>query len=89
MANITKTHLIDAVAEKTGFAKTNVKEMLDATLNEISDQTAIGAKVTLTGFGSFQVKERAARTGRNPATGASMEIAASRSLTFKASKTKA
>ncbi|MBZ4022172.1 DNA-binding protein [Rhodobacter sp. TJ_12] len=83
-----KSDLIDAVAAHTGFAKTNVKDMLDATLGEIGTQTAAGSKVTLIGFGSFEQRHKKARMGRNPATGAEVEIPASTHLAFKPAKPK-
>ena len=88
MANYSKTDLINDVAAQCNFTKTSVKEMLDAALDKIVAQTEAGTTVSLPGFGRFQVKDRAARTGRNPATGETIQIAASKALTFKASKTK-
>ncbi|WP_444455321.1 HU family DNA-binding protein [Rhodobacter capsulatus] len=83
-----KSDLIDQVAAKTGFAKTNVKELIDAILAEITAQTEAGSKVTLMGFGSFEQRQKKARTGRNPATGETVEIPASAHLAFKPAKPK-
>ncbi|ADE84759.1 HU family DNA-binding protein [Rhodobacter capsulatus] len=83
-----KSDLVDAVAAQTGFAKTNVKDMLDATLGVITAQTEAGSKVTLMGFGSFEQRQKKARMGRNPATGEQVEIPASAHLAFKPAKPK-
>lgn len=79
-----KTQLIDAVAEKAGLSKADAKKALDAVLCSITEAVKGGDKVTLVGFGTFSVSERAARTGRNPQTGATIEIAAKKSVKFKA-----
>lgn len=79
---MTKAELIDAVSGKTGETKKAVGTVVDAAMAEIKANN----KTTLIGFGIFQKKTRAARTGRNPATGASVQIPAKTSLTFKASK---
>ncbi|QXH25110.1 HU-like domain DNA binding protein [Rhodobacter phage RcWaterboi] len=83
-----KSDLIDQVANRTGFSKINVKEMLDVTLDEIATVAAAGAKVTLMGFGSFEQRQKNARRGRNPATGETVEIPASAHLAFKPAKPK-
>ena len=79
-----KTELIDAVAAKAGLSKVDAKKALDAVLNSITEAVKGGDKVALVGFGTFSVSERAARTGRNPQTGATIEIAAKKSVKFKA-----
>ncbi len=79
--------LINAVAEKTGLTKADAKAAVDAALKTIASTVNGGDKVQLTGFGSFSLVERPARTGRNPRTGEPTQIAASRGLGFKASKT--
>lgn len=79
-----KTELIDAVAAKAGFSKVDAKKALDAVLDSIAEAVKGGDKVALVGFGTFSVTERAARTGRNPQTGATIEIAAKKSVKFKA-----
>lgn len=82
-----KTELIAAAAEKTGLSKKDAEKALNAALEAITDALVKGDKVQVSGFGIFEVKEREARMGRNPRTGESMEIAASRVPSFKASKT--
>ncbi|MBE6333940.1 MAG: HU family DNA-binding protein [Odoribacter sp.] len=79
-----KTELIDAVAAKAGLSKVDAKKALDAVLGSIAEAVKGGDKVALVGFGTFSVSERAARTGRNPQTGATIEIAAKKSVKFKA-----
>ena len=81
-----KTELIAAVAEKTGQTKKSTEETIVATFDAITEALAAGGKVQLIGFGNFEVKERAARMGRNPQTGEPMDIAASKSPVFKAGK---
>ena len=81
-----KTELINAIAENASLSKKDAGAALEATLNAITDALADGEDVAITGFGSFTVKERAAREGRNPATGEKMMIAASKAPAFKAGK---
>lgn len=81
-----KTELIDLVAAKTGQAKSETTKTVNALLDVIKDQLAQGEKVALVGFGTFEVRERAARKGRNPQTGAEIEIAAANAPAFKAGK---
>lgn len=88
MATYSRTALVKDVADALGFNQNNVKEMLDVTLAKIAERTEAGDAVNLPGFGKFEMKERAARTGRNPGTGEAVQIPASRRLTFKASKPK-
>ncbi len=83
---MTKTDLIVAVAEKTGLKKKDAEAAVSAVLSTVADTLAKGEKVTLVGFGSFEVKERAARDGRNPLTGESIKIAASKRPVFTAGK---
>jgi len=78
-----KRELVDAVAEKSGLSKAEAEKALDAVVDAVSSALKSGDKVAVPGFGTFDVRERAARTGRNPQTGESMEIAASRSAGFK------
>ena len=82
-----KTELIFAVAESTGLSKKDSERALNAAVDAITASLVKGDKVQVSGFGIFEVKEREARTGRNPQTGEAMEIAASRTPSFKASKT--
>ena len=81
-----KSELIDAIAQKGGLTKVDAGKALDATLEAISEALKGGDTVTLVGFGSFSVKERAARTGRNPKTGEELKIPASKVPSFKAGK---
>ena len=79
-----KTELIAAVAEKAGMTKKDTECVIGATLDTITEALSKGDKVQLAGFGIFEVKHREARTGRNPRTGESMEIAATNIPSFKA-----
>lgn len=79
-----KTELIAAIAENTGMTKVDVEKALVAFQNVVKDTLVGGGKVQLVGFGTFEVTERAERQGRNPQTGESMTIAASKSPKFKA-----
>ena len=82
-----KAELIAAVAEKTGLSKKDSEKAVNAAFDTIAANLEVGEKVQLVGFGGFETKAREARMGRNPRTGVAMEIAASRTPTFKASKT--
>ena len=79
-----KTELINAVAAKAEISKKDEEEALAAVLGSIEDALKAGDKVQLIGFGTFEVKERAARTGHNPKTGEAIEIAAAKMPSFKA-----
>ena len=81
-----KTELIRAVADRTGLAKKDAEKALTALLDTVAETLAQGDKVQLVGFGSFEIKEREARTGRNPQTRAPIEIPATRVPVFKAGK---
>ena len=81
-----KAELIAAVAEVTGLSKKDSEQAVNPTFNTITAALEAGEKVSLVGFGAFDVKERAARTGRNPRTKEEVEIPASRVPTFKAGK---
>ena len=83
---MTKTQLIEKIAKENGWTKKQVTEMMEATLNALEGALVTGETVQLFGFGTFTVKDIAAHTGRNPRTGEAVEIAASRKLTFSASK---
>jgi DNA-binding protein HU-beta len=76
--------LVDEVATQTGMAKDGVRKVLDAVLGAVAEAAKAGQAVILPGFGQFKVQDRAARQGRNPATGETIEIAASRKLAFTA-----
>ena len=81
-----KAQLIDAIVAKTEMSKKDATAALDATIEAITEALKAGDKVALVGFGNFTVKERAARTGINPATGESIEIAACKVPGFAAGK---
>ncbi len=83
---MTKTDLIDAVASKTGLTKADSGRSIDAMLDAVTSALSKGEKVTVTGFGTFEVRQRAARMGRNPQTGAPLHIAATKTPAFKAGK---
>ena len=79
-----KVELVEAVAEKAGLTKADATRAIDATFETITEALANGDKITLVGFGTFSVSERAAREGRNPRTGATVQIAARNAVSFKA-----
>ena len=79
-----KTELIAAVAEKAELSKKDADKAVAAVFATIEDALKAGDKVQLIGFGTFEVKERAEREGRNPSTGATIKIAASKVPSFKA-----
>ena len=79
-----KGEFVDALAERLDVSRAQAERSLGAVLEIIESELPAGGKVALTGFGSFEVAERAARTGRNPQTGATIKIAASRAPKFSA-----
>ena len=81
-----RQELIDAVAARTGGSKAATGEALDAVLETITQALTSGDTVQLVGFGSFATGQRAARTGRNPSTGAEIQIAAATTVKFTAGK---
>ena len=81
-----KTELVANVAEKAGLSKKDAEKALGAVIESIEEALVEGDKVQLIGFGTLEVKDRAARTGRNPQTGKEIKIAASRNPVFKAGK---
>lgn len=81
-----KSDLADAVGQSFGGNKSMGATALDAVLNAITDALASGDKVQITGFGTFEVRHREARMGRNPRTGDPVQIKASNSPAFKAGK---
>jgi DNA-binding protein HU-beta len=83
---VNKQELIDAVAESADLPKASATRALDAVIDAITDTLKKGDSVSLVGFGSFTVKDRPARTGRNPQTGAAINIAAAKVPGFKAGK---
>jgi len=81
-----KSELIDAIALSADISKAAAGRALDATLEAIAESLRDGEPINLVGFGTFQVKDRAARAGRNPQTGETIQIKASRVPGFKAGK---
>ena len=80
------TELVDAIAEANDLSKAKAKEVINSIFAKIVEAAKRGDDVVVNGFGRFAVKERSAREGRNPATGAPLQIPASKSLAFKMSK---
>jgi DNA-binding protein HU-beta len=78
--------LADNVAAAQGLSKTDARKVVDAVFAAIAEAAAKGEEISLNGFGKFKVKASPAREGRNPATGAVMQIAASKKLTFAPAK---
>lgn len=81
-----KSELIEAIAASADIPKATAGRALDAVIESVTKTLAAGDSVTLVGFGTFAVKERAARTGRNPQTGKAINIAAAKIPGFKAGK---
>lgn len=87
MANISKADLVDTLAEEAGLNKSQAKDALDAVLSTITSHLEKEDKVTLTGFGTFEVRERSAREGVKPGTNEKIQIPATKYPAFKAGKT--
>jgi len=83
---VTNSELIEAVAAANGLAKTEAKKIVDSVIGAIGDAVAKGDEVAIGGFGKFKVTQRPAREGRNPATGKSITIPASKKLSFNVAK---
>jgi DNA-binding protein HU-beta len=81
---MTKNELAEQVAERTGLSASQARGGIEAAIDAVSDELARGGEVALAGFGKFSVSHRAARTGRNPSTGATIQIAASKAAKFSA-----
>ena len=81
-----KTELVAAISEKTELTKKDSEKALKALIDVVAEELKKGEKVQLVGFGTFEVSERAARTGKNPPTGAEIKIAACKAPKFKAGK---
>ena len=81
-----KAELIDAVASSADLSRASATQAVDAVVDTITESLRKGDSVTLVGFGTFEVRSRAARTGRNPQTGEEIQIKASRAPAFKAGK---
>lgn len=84
---MTKKELVGVIAEKHEITKAKATEVVETVFDTIKETVAAGEKVDIFGFGSFAVAESSARTGRNPRTGETIEIAATKNPKFKASKT--
>lgn len=83
---MTKTELVSAVADKAGLTKVDAERAVKAVVDSITECLKSGDKLSLVGFGTFEVSARAARTGKNPSTGAKIEIPASKTPKFRAGK---
>ena len=81
-----KTELVEAIASECNLTKKDAQAALEAFVAAVTDELKRGGKVQLVGFGTFEVSERAEREGRNPKTGETMKIAASKAPKFKAGK---
>jgi DNA-binding protein HU-beta len=86
VANYTKADLLADVAESAGVSKAEAEQVIDAFFNTVASKAKDGGKVSWPGFGSFSASKRAARVGRNPQTGAEIQIPASTALKFTAAK---
>ena len=83
---MSKTELVAVMADKTGLTKKDTEKCLTAFIDAVTEELKKGEKVQLVGFGTFEVSKRAARTGRNPATGKELKIAACNVARFKPGK---
>ena len=81
---MTKNELAERVAQRTGLSASQARQVVETTLETISDELASGGEVALAGFGKFSVSQRAARQGRNPSTGQPIQISASNAAKFSA-----
>lgn len=81
-----KTEIIASLAENIGLSKADVEKVYNATFELFKEELAKGNKISVSGFGTFDISERAEREGRNPQTGETIKIAASKSVKFKAGK---
>ena len=86
MADVSKQDVVDAVADAAGLSKAGANKAVDAVIDCIKGSLASGKSVGIIGFGTFEVRERAAREGRNPQTGATIQIGAKKVPAFKAGK---
>ena len=80
-----KTELVEAIASNTNMTKTDVDKVITSFIEVVTDALVKGEKVSLKGFWNFEIRERGERTGRNPRTGETMTISASKAPAFKAS----
>ena len=81
---MTKNELGEQIAERTGMSASQARQVVEAAIEVISDELAGGGEVAIAGFGKFSVSHRAARQGRNPSTGQTIQIAASKAAKFSA-----
>lgn len=81
-----KGELIEATSDASGLSKADVSKVLDGIITRITESVQKGDKVAISGFGTFERRERAARTGRNPQTGEELQVAASKAPAFKPAK---
>lgn len=79
-----KSEMIETIATNAGVTKADAEKVFNATFDLFKDELSKGEKVSVAGFGVFKISERAAREGRNPQTGATIKIAASKGVSFKA-----
>lgn len=86
MNTVTKADLINQVAARSGLTKKDAGQAVDALFDSVTEALSNGGRVQIVGFGTFEVRERAARRGRNPQTGQEIEISARRVPAFKAGK---
>jgi DNA-binding protein HU-beta len=84
--NMKKNEIIASLVESTGVIKADVEKVYNATFELIKDELSKGNEISVAGFGKFKISERAARTGRNPQTGETIQIAASKNVSFKTGK---
>ncbi len=82
----TSNDIADKIASENGLTKAQAKTIVDGVFKEISDAAVAGGEISIPGFGKFKVKDSPARDGRNPSTGATIKIAASKKLTFAPAK---
>lgn len=83
---MTKADIVDALHEKIGFSKKEAADLVELVFETIKDSLSNGAKIKISGFGNFVIREKKSRVGRNPQTGESIEISARRVLTFRPSQ---
>ncbi|MDY0189333.1 MAG: HU family DNA-binding protein [Desulfuromonas sp.] len=83
---MTKTELVNSIAEKAGLSKADSEKALKAFVDTVTDALKQGDKIAMVGFGTFSVGDRAARVGKNPQTGAAINIPAAKAPKFKAGK---
>ncbi|MBI3543752.1 MAG: integration host factor subunit alpha [Deltaproteobacteria bacterium] len=83
---MTKADIIEAIYQKIGYSKKDAADLVELIFNTIKDTLSKGEKIKISGFGNFVVRDKKARTGRNPQTGDAIKISARRVLTFKPSQ---